>query len=227
MRDRCSVFDSHRFETTQSGKRRSLTMSGIRISLGFLSPAQIQDAMRRDEAPRATLSARVTARLHAGKFDRMLAVGVPAPAGSALAIHAARLTSVGEREAIARTLRRSLDDARGRTAADVLSGAAARAQHHGRRGSHRPGHPAVALAASGHGARHRATAGASRRRLRADVPLRPRRTWRAGWARRSPNCRPARYTRSTAAPEIRPALRSVKASSARPSGYSGVVTAIR
>jgi len=92
-------------------------MSGIRISLGFLSPAQIQDAMRRDEAPRATLCARVTAWLHAGKFDRMLAVGVPAPAGSALAIHAARLISVGEREATARTLRRSLDDARGRTAA--------------------------------------------------------------------------------------------------------------
>jgi hypothetical protein len=92
-------------------------MSGIRISLGFLSPAQIQDAMRRDEAPRPTLGARLTARLHAGKFDRMLAVGVPAPAGSGLAIHAARLVSVGEREAIARTLRRSLDYARNGAAA--------------------------------------------------------------------------------------------------------------
>src|ERR1700750_356122 len=92
-------------------------MSGISISLGFLSPAQIQDAMRRDEAARATLSARVTARLHAGKFYRMLAGGAPTPAGGAFAIRAARLISVGEREALASTLRRSLDDARGRTAA--------------------------------------------------------------------------------------------------------------
>jgi hypothetical protein len=52
------------------------------------------------------------ARLLAAKFDRMLAVGVSAPAGSALAVHAERLTSVDEREAIARTLRRSVDDAR-------------------------------------------------------------------------------------------------------------------
>ncbi len=89
-------------------------MSGNRISLGFLSPAQIQDAIRRDEAPRAPFGTRLMARLLAGKFDRMLAVGVPAPAGSALAVHAARLTSVDEREAIARSLRRSVDDARNR-----------------------------------------------------------------------------------------------------------------
>ncbi|MGH3674540.1 MAG: hypothetical protein ACRDU5_02160 [Mycobacterium sp.] len=87
-------------------------MSGNRISLGFLSTAQIQASVRRDDSPRAPIGARVLARLRAGKFDRMLAVGVPAPAGSALAVHAARLTSTGEREAIARSLRASVRDAR-------------------------------------------------------------------------------------------------------------------
>ena len=38
-------------------------MSGNRISIGFLSTAQIQDAMRRDEAPRAPFGARLMARL--------------------------------------------------------------------------------------------------------------------------------------------------------------------
>ncbi len=87
-------------------------MSENRISLGFLLPAQIQDAIRRDETPRASVGTRLVARLRAGKFDRMLAVGVPAPAGSALAVHAARLTSADEREAIAGALRRSVEDAR-------------------------------------------------------------------------------------------------------------------
>lgn len=86
-------------------------MSGNRISLGFLSTAQIQDAIRRDEAPRDPFGARLMAWLLQGKFDRMLAVGVPAPAGSALAVHAARLTSVDERQAIARSLRRAVHDA--------------------------------------------------------------------------------------------------------------------
>ena len=98
-------------------------MSENRISIGFLSAAQIQGAMRRDEAPRAPFSARVIARVFAGKFDRMLAVGVPAPEGSALAVHAARLTSVDEREAIARSLRRSVDDAAQSRCADVVADA--------------------------------------------------------------------------------------------------------
>ena len=46
----------------------------------------------------------------------MLAVGVPAPADSALAVHAARLTSAAEREAIARALRRAVHEARDRHA---------------------------------------------------------------------------------------------------------------
>ncbi len=95
-------------------------MSENRIPIGFLSAAQIQEAIRRGEAPRPSFSARVMARVFAGRFDRMLAVGVPAPAGSALAVHAARLTTTDEREAIARSLRRSLDGARNRDVA-VLS----------------------------------------------------------------------------------------------------------
>jgi hypothetical protein len=91
-------------------------MRGNRISLGFLSSTQTQDAMRRDEPPRSTLAARLTARLWASRFDRMLAVGVAAPEGSALAIHAARLTSAQEREAIACLLRRSVSDAGNRNA---------------------------------------------------------------------------------------------------------------
>ena len=52
----------------------------------------------------------LTARLRAARFDRALAVGVPAPAGSALAVHATRLTSVAERHAVARALRRAVRD---------------------------------------------------------------------------------------------------------------------
>ncbi len=86
-------------------------MSGNRISVGFLSTAQMHDAVRRSETARATFSARLMARLQAGKLDRMLAVGVPVPAGSALAVHAARLTSAEEREEIAHTLRHAVHDA--------------------------------------------------------------------------------------------------------------------
>lgn len=61
--------------------------------------------------PRAPLTARLLARLRTGKFDRMLAVGVPAPEGSALAAHEARLMSAAEREAVARSLRQAVVDA--------------------------------------------------------------------------------------------------------------------
>jgi len=69
------------------------------------------DAMRRSAAPRPSLAARVIARVRADKFDHQLAVGVPVPAGSALAVHQARLTSTAEREAIARSLRQAVSDA--------------------------------------------------------------------------------------------------------------------
>ncbi|BBX02391.1 hypothetical protein BST36_09780 [Mycolicibacterium moriokaense] len=64
-----------------------------------------------DARPRPSLMSRVKARLRADHFDRQLAVGVPAPAGSALAAHEARLTSMAEREAIARSLRAAVAEA--------------------------------------------------------------------------------------------------------------------
>jgi hypothetical protein len=91
-------------------------MTGNRIPIGFLSSTHAPRAVRRDEGRRGTFGKRLVALLKANQFDRMLAVGAPVPAGSALAVHAARLTSVDEREAVARSLRRVLDDARTRTA---------------------------------------------------------------------------------------------------------------
>ena len=79
-------------------------MPNNKISPDLFSSAS--DVRRRTTAPRPSLAARVTARLRARHLDRQLAVGVPAAAGSALAVHQARLTSVAEREAVARTLRR-------------------------------------------------------------------------------------------------------------------------
>jgi hypothetical protein len=87
-----------------------MTMANNKISPDLLSTAS--GVLRRTTAPRPSLAARVTARLRAYQLDRQLAVGVPAPAGSALAVHQARLTSVAEREAIARTLRLAVRDAR-------------------------------------------------------------------------------------------------------------------
>jgi hypothetical protein len=92
-------------------------MSENRISLGFLSASQVQNAVGRDDAARIPYGTRVMARLLAHKFDRMLAVGATPTVGSPLALHAARLTSVDEREAIAHSLRRSVADARNRDGA--------------------------------------------------------------------------------------------------------------
>lgn len=85
-------------------------MSDNRIWPDVLTSAT--DAARWGAAPRASIAAHLIARLRAGKFDRMLAVGVPAPQGTAIAVHEARLTSVTEREAIARALRQSVLDAK-------------------------------------------------------------------------------------------------------------------
>lgn len=57
------------------------------------------------------LYTRLAERLHAGRYDRDLAVGVPAVAGSPLAVHAERITCTAEREAIARSFRRLVHDA--------------------------------------------------------------------------------------------------------------------
>src|SRR6478752_9029043 len=86
-------------------------MNDNHIRVGDASAADRPDTARRGQA-RPAVRARMTARLRAGRFDRALAVGVPAVAGSALAAHAARLTSVAERQAVARALRRAVRDAK-------------------------------------------------------------------------------------------------------------------
>jgi len=86
-------------------------MTDFDIRAGVLPTARTRHSIRRDDAW-PSVRARLSARLRAGRFDSALAVGVPAPAGSALAVHAARLTSVAERADIARTLRRIVRDAK-------------------------------------------------------------------------------------------------------------------
>lgn len=60
---------------------------------------------------RASLRARLVARVCAGQYDRLLAVGVVPEPGSALGVHRARLTSETERHAIAQSLRRAVREA--------------------------------------------------------------------------------------------------------------------
>lgn len=84
-------------------------MPNNKISPDLLSTAS--GVLRGTTTPRPSLMARLRARLRAYQLDRQLAVGVPAPAGSALAVHQARLTSGVEREAVARTVRRAVHDA--------------------------------------------------------------------------------------------------------------------
>ena len=85
-------------------------MNDNHIRVGDASTADTPDTARRGQA-RPSVRARMTARLRAARFDRALAVGVPAVAGSALAVHAARLSSVAQRHAVARALRRAVRDA--------------------------------------------------------------------------------------------------------------------
>ena len=84
-------------------------MNANHIRADDASTAGRPDTPRRGHT-RPSIRACVTARLRAARFDRALAVGVPA-AGSALAVHAARLSSVAERQAVARALRRAVRDA--------------------------------------------------------------------------------------------------------------------
>lgn len=84
-----------------------------RISPDIITAANVRLGRTVQKAP---LLARIVARLRADKFDKMLAVGVPARQGSALAVHAERLTTSQEREAIARSLRREFESARRATA---------------------------------------------------------------------------------------------------------------
>jgi len=91
-------------------------MNDNHIRADDASTADRPDTPRRGHT-RRSIRARLTARLRAARFDRALAVGVPAPAGSTLAAHAARLTSVAERHTIARALRRAVRDANDDTGA--------------------------------------------------------------------------------------------------------------
>ncbi len=81
-------------------------------------PADVLSTTNTDFRPEAivrpSMTSRLIARLRAGRLDRLIAVGVPAPVGSAQAAHEARLMSMTERETIARSLRAALADARGR-----------------------------------------------------------------------------------------------------------------
>jgi hypothetical protein len=88
-------------------------MADNKIPADVLSNFSNAHAATRAEAiPRPSMRSRLTARLRAGRLDGLVAVGVPAPAGSVLAAHEARLTSTTEREAIARSLRAAVADAR-------------------------------------------------------------------------------------------------------------------
>jgi hypothetical protein len=94
--------------------------TNIRLPGEFGTPAPADDTQG------ATVTARLRARLFASRLDREVEVGIVPLPGSSLAVHIARLTSVQEREALARTLRQALAELR-----------------HGRRGfsAHVPAHP--------------------------------------------------------------------------------------
>ncbi|KUI02763.1 hypothetical protein AU189_00310 [Mycolicibacterium acapulense] len=59
-----------------------------------------------------TVTAYLTARLHARRLDHQLADGTTPAAGGALAVHAARIRSDRERHAVARAFRRIVEQAR-------------------------------------------------------------------------------------------------------------------
>ncbi|WP_319449061.1 MULTISPECIES: hypothetical protein [unclassified Mycobacterium] len=69
----------------------------------------------------APLSARLFARLQPGRFDRLVAENELLPLGHAVTAHAQRIISTPERQALARTLRRSIREAHGRTANNALT----------------------------------------------------------------------------------------------------------
>ncbi|NTY60575.1 hypothetical protein [Mycolicibacterium sphagni] len=71
-------------------------------------PGEFDAPVSAELLDRAALSSRLKARLFAGRLDRDVEAGIIPLSGSSLAVHIARLTSVEEREALARTLRQAL-----------------------------------------------------------------------------------------------------------------------
>jgi hypothetical protein len=69
----------------------------------------------------APLGARILARLQPGRFDRLVAENEQLPLGHAVTAHAQRMISTSERQAIARTLRRSVREVHGKTANGALT----------------------------------------------------------------------------------------------------------
>jgi hypothetical protein len=76
----------------------------------------------------APVGARLLARFLPGRFDQLIAESELLPLGHAMTAHAQRIISVSERQAIARTLRRSVREANGATVNGALT---ARIRLHG------------------------------------------------------------------------------------------------
>ena len=82
-------------------------MSDNHIRLSVVSTASIRESAGRHDA-RSSIRAHLTSRLRAGGFDPARPVEVRAAARSALARQATRLTSVAQREAVARAQGRAV-----------------------------------------------------------------------------------------------------------------------
>lgn len=171
----------------------------------------------------APLLSRLYARFLTGRLDRDVEAGLLAEPGSALALHMSRLTSLEERECLARSLRGVLNEP-----AHARPGVPLRIPVHPDRVAachsvidditlllHSPGRCAPA-AWPGCGCCSR-TAGV--------------RCIATAAAASPPNCAgcspPCSQVSNTAAPAMRPSTRSVSARSACASGYSGLVTSMR
>lgn len=72
--------------------------------------ASAEQMLRRALADASTLT-KLRAALFASRLDLQVAAGIPAPIGSPLAVHTVRLTSIYEREQLARALRACVRDA--------------------------------------------------------------------------------------------------------------------
>ncbi|MGY4709325.1 hypothetical protein ACXDF8_07175 [Mycolicibacterium sp. CBM1] len=86
-------------ESHGNTRRTGIRPSGARAS--SVSP---------DVSEPATVATRWRAKMFAGRLDRDVEAGIVPMAGTPLAVHMTRLTSVEEREALARSLRQALFD---------------------------------------------------------------------------------------------------------------------